>query len=52
MFLICISENAKDELQNKNINELDKIYKSLERLSNGLWKNGTRVKKQIGRAHV
>ncbi|KGN00963.1 hypothetical protein Z969_08905 [Clostridium novyi A str. 4570] len=45
MFLICISENAKDELQNKNINELDKIYKSLERLSNGLWKNGTRVKK-------
>ncbi len=45
MFEILISEAAKDELQNKNESQLDKIYKSIENLRNGLWGNGTRVKK-------
>ncbi len=45
MFEIYISEEAKEELQSKNQGQLDKIYKSVDNLKNGLWGNGTRVKK-------
>lgn len=47
---IYFSDTAKKELNNKNMDEINLINKTVEKLRDNLWRNGTRVKKLQGAA--
>ncbi len=48
MYSIYLTDNAKEEMQTKSPQELERISERLIFLRNGQWKNGTRVKKLKG----
>ncbi|SOC22754.1 AAA domain-containing protein [Ureibacillus xyleni] len=45
MYTVCLHDYAKEEVQTLSVDEMNRVEKRLHRLRNGLWKNGTRVKR-------